>query len=332
MLDGRVRPPDPDDDPWRDEPVVTSAGPVTPPAADEPVVAPAPATEPPGIVRAVSSDLTTAWSKLDRMARVMAIASAAAFLITLVGVPAGAWPGLFAFIILVASFVTFVTAFLGATPIAKSLPIGLGTIELWATHVVAVLAILRALQAVFDLGRLDEVGGVTQLVFVAGLVVAAVGMIVAFNHRGSDPYAALRNADQGTRHAAGGLGLVLLGWAYNLSASWWTIGPAALPVAVLTLAALVILEAPRIRLSIPTAWVGVGLGVFGAILLLGNWSTLLTIGRTQLQLDPPDLLGFLAYTVGTALVIAGGVRSAREQVSPPGRTIEPPAAGPSTPV
>lgn len=320
MLDGRVRPPDPDSDPWRDDPTVSSAEEPPRVAVESPTVASSAASEPPGIVRAVSNDLGTAWSKLDRMARVLAIASAAAIVISLGGAAGGAWTGLFAFIVLVASLVTFVTAFLGATPVAKSWPIGIGTVELLATHVVAVLAILRALEALFDLGRLGEVGGVGALLFVVALVVAAAAMIVAFNNRGSDPYSALRGADQGTKLAAGGLGLVLLGWAYNLSISFWTMGQAALPLAVLTLAALVILEAPRIRLAVPAAWVGAGIGAFGAILLLGNWSALLAIGDRQLELDPPDLLGFIAYTIGTALIIAGGVMSGREELSPSGRT------------
>lgn len=333
MLDGRVRPPDPEGDPWRDMPAgaPTEAAEPTLSAADAPVVAPPPTTEPPAFARAVSNDLRTAWSKLDRMARYLAIASAAAILISLVGVPAGAWPGLFAFVILVACLVTFVTAFLGATPAAKSWTIPLGTIEFWATHVVAVLALLRAIQAAFDLGRLADTGGVVAVVFVIGLVVAAGAMIFAFNQRGSDPYAALRSADQGTRIAAAGLGLVLLGWAYNLSLSWWEVGQAALPVAVLTLAALVILEAPRVRLAVPTAWVGAGIGAFGALLLLWNWSALLAIGRTRLELDPPDVVGFLVYTVGTVLVIVGGYLSGRDALSPRSGVTGPPTTGPTTP-
>jgi hypothetical protein len=98
----------------------------------------------------------------------------------------------------------------------------------------------------------------------------------------------------------------------------------------LTLATLVILEAPRIQLAMPAAWVGAGIAIFGAILLLGNWNALLTLGRTRLQLDPPDLVGFLAYTLGTVLIIAGGFMSGRDVMAGTTGAPEPPPGGPST--
>ena len=123
---------------------------------------------------------------------------------------------------------------------------------------------------------------------------------------------AFRQGDQGARIAALGLLLVVIGWVVNLTISFWTMGQAALPLAVLTIAALVVAEAPRIPSPVPVAWVGAGIGALGGILALANWGDLVSLGRTQLELGAGDFLGILAYSIGAALIIAGGVVSGRD--------------------
>lgn len=318
MLDGYTRPTE-----TRPNPEPEPGAPADPdaPSASAPPIAPDPAAEAPGIVAAVSHDVGTVWSKLDAGGRHLARTAAAAVAITVVGLPLGAWGSAqFAFLILTAGVVLIVAAFLGATPASRGWAVPLSSVELWATAVVAVLALLKAVEVVFDLGALAaSVAGVVSIVATAALGAATAGLVVATRRRGNDPLADLRQADQGTRLAAAGLGLVVIGWAYNLSISFWTIAQAVLPLSALTLAALVVLEAPRIRSAVPVPWIGAAVGVAGAVLVLGNWNALLAVGRTQLTLDPPDWIGFLVISLGTILVVAGGAFSGRDaRVAQPG--------------
>ena len=108
-------------------------------------------------------------------------------------------------------------------------------------------------------------------------------------------------------------------------------GQAALPLAVLTIAALAIAEARRIESPIPVAWVGAGIAVFGAILALAHWGDLLSFGRTELELDILDFLGLLAYSIGVALIIAGGVLSGRDVWQRTAGAKVGSTAGPATP-
>src|SRR4029079_19706339 len=72
--------------------------------------------------------------------------------------------------------------------------------------------------------------------------------------------------------------LVLVGWAANLSISYWTMAQASLSLAVLTVATVVILASRRVESPIPVAWAGVVLAVFGAILAFGQWGDLIKEG------------------------------------------------------
>ena len=318
MLDGHIRPTEPQPDPEPSTPA-ESAAPATPDTAlpGSPPAAPAPAGEVPGIVAAVSHDVGTAWSKLDAGGRQLARTAAAAIAITVVGVPVGAWGSAqFAFLILTAGVVLIVAAFLGAMPASRGWAVPLSSVELWATGVVAVLTLLKAVEVVFDLGALaGAVTGILSIVATAALGAAAAGLVVVTIRRGNDPLADLRRADQGARLAVAGLGLVVMGWAYNLSISFWTIAQAVLPLSVLTLAALVVLDAPRIRATLPVAWVGAAVGVAGGVLVLGNWNALFAIGRTQLTLDPPDWIGFVVITLGAILIVTGGGLSGRDSAT-----------------
>ena len=303
----------------------------TPPTITGPS-APVPATSSadtgaPSAVAAMSADVTAAWSKLDRHAQVLARTSIAAFAITLVGLPLGVWHSAqFALIVLVATAIAAAAAWFGDSPAVRTMPVPLGTIEHGAAIVTAVLTALKVVEALFDLD-LGDAGAIVELVLSVALASAAVAMLVAVNRRGTDAQAAFRRGDEGVKLATLGWVLVLLGWALNLSLSFWTMGQAALPLAVFTIAALTILEAPRIEAPIPVAWIGAAIGAFGALLVLGHWADLTSLGRTEVELDPLDFLGFLGYTAGAALVVAGGFLSGRSQWTP-GRA---PSDGPAGP-
>jgi hypothetical protein len=281
---------------------------------------------------ALSADLTAAWSRLDRSAQLLAAASVAAFAIVLVGLPLGVWGSAqFALLVLVASVATATTAWFGGGAAVRSLPIPLPTIELAAGLVATVLAVLKLVEILFDIDDLDDSGGIIGLMLAVALAIAAVALLVLATRRGADLRGAVTRGDDGTKLAAMGLALVLLGWAFNLSISFWTMGQAALPLAVLSLAALTVAEAPRIAAPFPVAWAGAAIGVFGAILALGHWADLTSLGAARVELDPADFLGFLGYTVGTGLIIAGGLMSGLKRGAPgraPGRA---PADGPIDP-
>lgn len=262
----------------------------------------------PSTTALISADVSDAWARLDHSARLLVGASVAAIVVVLVGLPLSVWDSApFALLVLVAGIITAVTGWFGASPTFRDLPIPRSTIELIATHVVAALAALKAIEILFDL---DAVG-IVALVVSGSLVAATVAQPVAAQRRGADPLAFSRG-NQGTKIAAVGLILVLFGWVLNLSVSFWTMGQAAVPLAVLTIAALTVAEAPQMPSPIPVAWVGAGIGAFGAILALAHWGDLLNLGRTQLELGAGDFIGLLAYTVGAVLIIVGGALSGRD--------------------
>lgn len=286
-------------------------------AIAEPVTGAAPvseaATSGPAAGTAVSAtslirtDMSDAWARLDQSARLLVGASAAAIAAVIVGLPLSVWDSApFALLVLVAGVTTAVTGWFGASPAFRDLPIPRATIELVASYAVAILAFLKVGEVVFDFA----VDGVVGLVVAGSLLAAAAAQLLAAQRRGA-VLPAFNRGDQGARIAAIGFILVVVGWALNLTMSFWTMGQAALPLAVLTIAALTVAEAPRIEAPIPVAWVGAGIGVFGAILALANWGDLTSLGRTEIVLGPADFIGPIAYIIGVALIIAGGVLSGR---------------------
>ena len=272
--------------------------------------APAPAQEAPPLLTAVSADMRRVWSSLDRRGQQLAMASALVLVVTLLGIPFSTWgSSQFALIVLTSAVITIVTAFLGASSMAKRSPVSISTIEFWASHITAVLALLKLIEVAFNFGQLGVVRGAVGLVVSAALVVAAGAVLYVSNHRGADPYGDVVNGDQGTKVATVGLAIFLLAWAYNVSAGYWSLP--ALAIAVVTLAALVIAEAQRIRGPVPTAFVGAAIGVFGVILLFGLWGDLLSLGGRVVVLDLFDYLGILVPSIGAVLVVMGGVQSGR---------------------
>lgn len=281
-----------------------------------------------GVAAAISSDIRSAWRTFDPTTRRLVNASTAAIVITLVGLPLSVWDSApFALLLVVAGLVLVTTGWFGASATERTMLVPLPTIELGAGLVAAILATLKVVEILADLDNLARSGGIIGLALALALAIAAVVLLITATRRGADVRGAIVHGDQGAKVAVIGLGLVLLGWAFNLTVSFWGMGQAALPLAVLTIAAVTILEAPRIQAPIPVAWVGAAIGAFGAILVLANWGDLIGLGRTELVLDAGDFLGLLACTAGTALIIAGGVLSGRATWMPS----EASTGGPATP-
>lgn len=276
-----------------------------PPAAHAPDT-----TSPAAVAAALSADLQSAWSKLDPSAQILAAASVGALILTVLGLPFGVWDSAqFVMIVIVASLIAGVTAWVGGTPAARSLPVPLSTIELGSGLVLASLAVLILLEILFDIDDLGGSGGIVGLAIAVALLGAVGAIVRSVIQRGADPLGSIRSGDRGVMIAVAGFALVMVGWALNVSFSFWTLGQAALPVAVLAIAALTVVEAPRIPSPVPVAWVGAAIAVFGAILAVAHWGDLTSLGQTELELGPLDFLGLLAYTVGAGLIIAGGVLS-----------------------
>ena len=113
---------------------------------------------------------------------------------------------------------------------------------------------------------------------------AAIAVLVGAISRLGGPRALGVQDGRGATVAAIGFVLVLVGWAANLSISYWTMAQASLSLAVLTVATVVILASRRVESPVPVAWAGVALGVFGAILGFGQWGDLIKLGREQVEL------------------------------------------------
>ena len=257
---------------------------------------------------ALTADITAAWTKLDPTARLLVNGSAAALILVLIGLPLSVWDSAnFALLVVTAAVFTIVTAWFGATPTARSMPIPVSTIELVATLLAAILAIMKVIEVLSGLDSID----VVALVVSVALAIATVAMLVAATRRGADPLGAITRGDEGVKVAAAGFALVLIGWAINLSVGYWTMNAATLPLALLTIAALAIIEAPRINSPIPVAWVGAGVALFGVLLAIGYWDDFARLGRTEVSLDVIDYLGFFGFALGAVLIVVGGALSGR---------------------
>ena len=296
---------------WETQAGIPTDVPASAPVRHESVaIAPPPPTPvaTPSTTDLIKADMSDAWGRLDDAARLLVGGSVAAIVITILGLPLSVWDSApFALLVLVASTITALTGWFGTSSALRDLPIPRTTIELLATHVVVVLAVLKAIEILFDL----DTDGIVGLVLGLALLGAAVIQLIAAQRRGADPLGFTRG-DEGTRIAALGLLLVLIGWAFNLSISFWTMSQAALPLAALTIAALLVAEGLRIESPVPVAWIGAGIAGFAALVALGNWNELTTLGRTEITLEPIDFLGLLVYSVGVVLIIVGGVLSGRD--------------------
>lgn len=252
--------------------------------------------------------------------------SLAAIVITILGIPVGAWASTdFVLIMLVASIASVATAW-AVRSYNQPMPIPLPVVELGAGAVAAVLAIWNLIEVVFDLDA--PRGGIFGVILAIGLAIAAVAILVGAVRRNGGARDVLMPGDLGSRIALGGLVLVLIGWALNLSISYWTMSAATLTLTVLTLATVIIVASGRISTPIPAAWVGVVLGVFGAYLALELWGELADLGENRVDLAITDILPFLIYVVGILAILAGGVLTALQQqgLMKPSTAGEPPPA------
>ena len=251
-----------------------------------------------------------AWSGLDQMAQLVVGGSIAAIVLTILGLPFGTWGSTdFVLLVLAAAIVALVTAAMATT----SRNIGpLALLETGAATVLAVLAVWNFIAILFhlDLGRN---GGIIGLLFTVALAGAAIAVLVGAVNRLGGPRALGVDDGRGAMVASAGFVLVLVGWAANLSISYWTMAEASLSLAVLTVATVIILASRRIESPVPVAWVGVVFGVLGAILGFGQWGDLNALGRGHVELGPTDFLAFLVYAIGLVMVIVGGVMTALEQ-------------------
>lgn len=299
------------DTPWTDDDPLAadSADPANAPDAEAAAAPAAPAG--PRATRAATTAAMTAWSNLDNTSQLVVGGSLAVIAIAILGVPFGAWASAdFVLIVLAAAIIGAVAGWLGSGS-AKSMPIPLSVVELGVGAVVGLLAIWNLIEILFDLDQ-DDRGGVIGWVFTAGLAVAGTAVLIGALRRNGGLRSVAMSDDMWARVAAGGLALVLVGWALNLSISYWTMAQAALSLAVLALATVSIVAARRIEIPVLAAWTGVVLAAFGAILAIGQWGDLTRIGATRIELDPTDILAFLIYVLGIGLIIAGGVLTALE--------------------
>jgi hypothetical protein len=253
-------------------------------------------------------DAIAAWTDLDLTSKLIIAGSAATLLITLVGIPFGAWDATdFVLMVLVAGVVAGLAAGLRTGEILAN---QLSLLELGAGAVLGVLSVANLLETLFDLDA--PRGGIFGVLLAIGLAVAGAAVLVGGVRRNGGLPALVPADDRWILVTLAGLGLVLLGWAVNLTISYWTMAQAGLSLAVLTLAALLVLVSRRIESPVPAAWAGVVLAAFGALLAVGQWGDLMSLGA-RTSLGPVDILAFFVGAVGIIAIIAGGVMTALEQ-------------------
>ena len=299
------------------------------------------ATTPPALPSVSSAQLTAAWSKLGPIGQLIGGGAIAAVVIAIVGNLIEAWDSTdFLLLVLVAGIAAGVAAWFTASSAAsaKPAPFPLASIELAAGAVVAVLAVWRLIEFIFDLDQMDDFGGAVGVVLTVALAVAGGAMLVGAIRRDPTVRSAALNGDQGTRLAVGGLALVLIGWALNLSISYWTMAQATLSLALATFAVVVIVVAPqwsKVLPGIPVAWVGAAFGILVALLAIDQFGALGHLGiSTELGIE--DYGPFLLYVLGIVAIVAGGVLAgmpiwqARPKAPAPAVAV-PPTAAPAAP-
>ena len=319
------------------EPGATDPGQTWDPGADvtDPAAAP-----PPALPSVSSAQITAAWSTLGPIGQLIAGGSIAAIIIAILGALIDAWDSTdFLLLVLVAGVAGAVAAWFTARSeaSAKPSPLPLASIELAAGAVVAVLGVWRLIEFIFDLDQLEDFGGAVGVVLTVALAAAGVAMLLGALRRDPSVRSAGMGGDQGTRIAIGGLALVLIGWALNLSISYWTMAQATLSLALATFAVVVIVVAPhwsKVLPGIPVAWIGAAFGVLVALLAIDQWGALGHLG-IQTELGLTDYGPFLVYVLGILAIIAGGVLAgmptwqARPKAPAPA-VVTPPTTAPAT--
>lgn len=252
-------------------------------------------------------DAMSAWSDLDPSSKLIIGGSAAALIITIVGLPLGVWASTdFVLMVLVAGIVAAVAAGMRTGEIMAT---QLGLLELGAGAVLGVLGVWNALETLFDLDH--PRGDLLGVILAIALAVAGVAVLAGGVRRNRGPRALLTGG-QWIQVTLIGLALVLVGWALSLTISYWTMAAAGLSLATLTLAAVIIVVSARIGAPIPAAWAGVVLAGFAALLALGQWGDLMNLGQ-RTSLGPIDYLAFLISVAGIVAIIGGGVMTALDE-------------------
>lgn len=285
-----------------------------------------------------SAQLSAAWAKLGPIGQWILGGAIAAVVIAIVGALINAWRSTdFLLLVLVAGIAGAIVAWFTSTTEAspKPSPLPLASIEFAAGAIVAVLSVGRLIEFIFDLDQINKFGGPIGVVLLVALVVAGVAMLIGALRRDPGLRGAVMGGDQGTRLAVGGLALVLIGWALNLSIGAWTMQAATLPLAAATFAVVVIVVAPRwsrVLPGIPVAWVGAVFGVLVAILAIDEWGALMHYGILT-NLGVTEYGPFFAYVIGIVGIIVGGVLTgmptwqARPKAPAPAVSVPPTTAG-----
>jgi hypothetical protein len=318
-----------------------------PAASDTGPEATGPATAPAASLPSVNAaQVTAVWSGLGAVGQMITGGAIAIILIALVGAIINAWEdsGSLIGVLVVAAVAAGAAAWFTArkSAIGAQPAIPLETIEFAAGLVGTILAILRLIEMLFDLDDLENYGGAIGAVLTVGLVMAAGAILVGSMRRDPTLRTALLGGDQWTRLATGGLALVVIAWALNLSIGFWNMNAAATPVAVLAFGAVLVVIQPRWRAvlhEVPLGWVGAAFGVLGLLLAIGLWGDLMDIGRSRVELELIDYLPQALSFVGIIAIIAGGVMAgmpmwqARMRASTPVAAVPPttPPAAPAEP-
>jgi hypothetical protein len=251
-----------------------------------------------------------ALASFDRTSRTILAGAGAAILGALVGTVVGAWDLQPFAIVVIALGLTAATAAYAsqAMDLAPTIKGRLPAVQQVVAAVATALTALALVEMAGDLDDLDGSGGILGLGMAVVVLAGCVAMLVAAL-RGATPD--VRAAGRGARVAALGAGLVLVAWVLHLTIGFWAFGPAVWGLTAIVVAAAILLVGPS---EGPAAarlgWVAAALGAFAALGAVGQWSELMDLGATRLELGPDDLLPFLVYVAGIGLVIAGGVLAA----------------------
>ncbi len=244
---------------------------------------------------------------LARSDRTVLAAAGAVVIGALFGTVIGAWDVQpFALVMIALGLIVGGVTYASATmdvgaPVRRHLP-AVGRI---AAVIATALAALALFEFVGDLDDLEEVGGFLGLV--AAIIVAiGASTMLATTVRGAAPD--VRSSARGPQLAVIGAVVVLGAWTLHLTVGFWSFGTAVWGIAAIVLAAGLLVFGPtEPRSSAILGWVAAGLGAFAALTAVGQWSKLMELGETRLELGAGDILPFLVYVAGILLVIAGGV-------------------------
>jgi hypothetical protein len=242
--------------------------------------------------------------RLDRSGRIAVGGAATIAVGVTIGMILGAWDVQpFAVVMLVLALVAGVAVAAPAGSLGAPIEPHRPLVARVAAVVAVTLASLAMVEMLGDLDDLAEVGGILGLAVAVLVVGGAIALVL-----GTGPAAAARATDRGARLAGVGVGLVVGAWLLHLTVGFWALGPAVWALSAITLAAAVmVLGLTEGRASAWVGWLATGLAAFAALIALGQWSELMRLGETRLELGPGEILPFLVYATGIGLVISGGV-------------------------